>query len=521
MYQLILKHLFIGVIALLAVTSCNDQNMVQNTPPPADSQEKLQKTRGDGGEVIPGEYIVVFKDQWEGRINNEVAQEALQFVNNKIETFGIKEQNVKSRYEYALRGFAATLTEAQLEAIKKNPQVDFVEQNQRFNGIEGTTSMATTPAVVWKNTLMSQTTPWGITRVGGAQNGSGKKAWVLDTGIDLDHPDLNVDVGNSVSFVGGESADDLNGHGTHVAGTIAAINNSTDVVGVAAGATVVSVKVLDQNGIGTIEDVVDGVNYVAGRASSSHIINMSLGLYNPSGSVTSIDYAVNNVANSGLRFTIAAGNDGVDANYQTPARVENSNVWTVSAYDDNDAFVTAFTCNPNYGSNYGNPPIEYGGPGDNVTSLKPGGGTAVKCGTSMAAPHIAGLLLTVPNKISTDGYVSNDPDNSPDPIAAYTPLRVYITGPIIPDSDESGIWTAHPQYGSGSYTYQWYFKNIAQASWVAAGTSQSYSRSFDNQGASPGTAQLKVVVNSGSDQAEKTHYITIFGAGCPPGQICL
>jgi len=74
--------------------------------------------------------------------------------------------------------------------------------------------------------LMSQTTPWGITRVDGAQNGVGKKAWILDTGIDLDHPDMNVDVANSVSFIATESADDLNGHGTHIAGTIAAINNS-------------------------------------------------------------------------------------------------------------------------------------------------------------------------------------------------------------------------------------------------------------------------------------------------------
>lgn len=74
--------------------------------------------------------------------------------------------------------------------------------------------------------LNSQTVPWGITRVGGPLNGTGKKAWILDTGIDLDHPDLNVDVANSVSFIATESADDLNGHGTHIAGTFAAINNS-------------------------------------------------------------------------------------------------------------------------------------------------------------------------------------------------------------------------------------------------------------------------------------------------------
>ncbi|MDR9415477.1 MAG: S8 family serine peptidase, partial [Gracilimonas sp.] len=479
-------------------------------PPPADNQAAMQKTTESGGEVIPGEYIVVFKDQWEGRINNNVAQEALQFVNDKISEFGVEEKNVKSRYEYALRGFAAKLTDKQIEAIKRNPNVDFVEKNRRFNGLEGVSSVS--PTNLGKTTgaaLMSQSTPWGINRVGGPLDGTGKKAWVLDTGIDLDHPDLIVDVGNSVSYVGGESADDLNGHGTHVAGILAAKNNSTDVVGVAAGATVVSVKVLDQNGDGTISDAIDGINYVAGKASSSHVVNMSLGA---TGISTSFDNAVQNTANSGIRIVIAAGNDADDANNYSPGRVENSNIWTISGYDSNDNWYT--------NSNYGNPPIEYAGPAVNVPSLDIGGGTINMTGTSMATPHIAGLLLTVPNKITADGYVSNDPDNTPDAIAAYTPVQVTVSGPTVRQSGEQGTWTANATDGTGSYSYQWYYRNTPTDPWTPSGpNSSSYSHTFYNTSGSLQSSGVKVEVTSGGETAEDDVTIGVQSEGCAPGEI--
>ena len=403
-------------------------------------------------ELIPEQYIVVFKDQWEGQINSEVAQQALSFVNAKTEAVGIAEKDVKNRYENALRGFTAKLSETQLQTLQKDPAVDFIEQDRYYNGLEGTVSIPTTRFSTFLNFFFrrSQTMPWGITRVGGSLDGTGKKAWILDTGIDLDNSDLTVDVGNSISFVGGESADDLNGHGTHVAGILAAKNNSTGVVGVAAGATVVSVKVLPQSGTGTLSDLVDGINYAAGKASSNDIINLSLS----SGVSSSVDNAVINAANSGLRFALAAGNQSSSATTRSPARVSHSNVWTVSGYDINDDWYS--------NSNYGNPPIDYSGPGVDVLSLWKNGGTNTISCTSMATPHIAGLLLAA-STIYTDGYVSGDPDATADAIASseITVETPNVTGSIqsnhpklswqtCDNADEYEIW--RKVESSGSWT---------------------------------------------------------------------
>ena len=425
-------------------------------PPPTNSQEKLSKAKGAEHKLIPSEYIFVFKDQGEGRINNEVAREALQFVNNKISEFGIEEKNIKSRYEHALRGFSAKLTTEQLEAIKKNPALDFIEQDRKINFMLSS-SLKKMNDTKSNLRLMSQTTPWGVTRVGGAQDGTGKKAWIIDTGIDLDHPDLNVDIVNSVSFVAMETANDADGHGTHVAGTIAAINNSRDVVGVAANASVVAVKVLALDPDDTeVSDVVDGVNYVAGKASSNDIVNMSLGAYDPYNSILSVDLAVNNAANNGTRFSIAAGNNGLDADDFTPARVNNSNVWTVSGYDINDDWYV--------NSNYGNPPIEYAGPAVAVPSLKIGGGVRNENGTSMAAPHIAGLLLMNSANIFVDGTVSGDPDSNPDQI---------VTSKLPSPTLQHSVYNNSPKLTwnsiSGADEYKLYRK-FETGSWVLVTT---------------------------------------------------
>ena len=253
-----------------------------------------------------------------------------------------------------------------------------------------------------------QVTPWGIARVGGPQDGTGYTAWVLDTGIDVDHPDLNVAASRGFSaFNKGKDSgvDDGQGHGTHVAGTIAALNNNRDVVGVAAGASVVPIKVLDRRGSGSTSGVIAGVDFVGANASPEDCANMSLG----GGISSSLDAAViNAAANSGAFFTLAAGNEGQDANNSSPARANGNNVFTISAHDSSDRLASF--------SNYGNPPVDYAAPGVGVLSTKKGGGTVTYSGTSMAAPHACAVLMLKAGNPSTDGTISNDRDSTPDPI---------------------------------------------------------------------------------------------------------
>ncbi len=204
---------------------------------------------------------------------------------------------------------------------------------------------------------------------------------------------------------GKNSADDGNGHGTHVAGTIAAIDNDIDVVGVAAGATVVPVRVLSNNGSGYMSWVLAGVDYVAANADPGDVANMSLG----GGVSTSLDNAVKTAAANGIHFVLAAGNDSMHANNSSPARANGDFIYTVSAIDNNGNFA--------WFSNYGNPPVDVAAPGVNILSTASGGGATTMSGTSMAAPHVAGLLLL--NSLNTNGTASNDPDGTADPIAYF------------------------------------------------------------------------------------------------------
>ncbi|HEX6890079.1 MAG TPA: S8 family serine peptidase, partial [Chryseolinea sp.] len=256
-----------------------------------------------------------------------------------------------------------------------------------------------------------QETPWGITRVNGVSNYTGSGvAWILDTGIDLDHPDLNVDASRSVSFLtsGGPSAaspDDENGHGSHVAGTIGAINNSIGVIGVAPGATVISVRVLNRQGSGTLSGVIAGVDHVGSYGSRGDVANMSLG-----GSASqALDDAVIAASANGVKFCLAAGNESDDANNHSPARANGSNIFTISAMRQGDSWASF--------SNFGNPPIDYCAPGVSVKSTWKSGGYNTISGTSMATPHAAGVLLL--GSARTSGTVSGDPDGNPDPIIAH------------------------------------------------------------------------------------------------------
>jgi subtilisin family serine protease len=285
--------------------------------------------------------------------------------------------------------------------MAKDPQVDYIEADQEASILARRTKVPTTTT---PTTSTSQSIPWGITRVGGGATYTGtNSAWVIDSGILLSHPDLNVDLVRGISFVTGvTSPNDDNGHGTHVAGTIAAINNSFGVVGVAAGAKVVPVKVMDSSGSGTTSSVLAGINYVMSNGKAGDVVNMSIG----AGISPTIDDAVLK-ASAVLKFAIAAGNESDYAYNYSPGRVNGPNVYTVSAMGSNSSWA--------YFSNFGNTTVDYCAPGMTILSTYKNGSYIAISGTSMAAPHVAGLLLL--GSITTSGYVTNDPDGTPDRIA--------------------------------------------------------------------------------------------------------
>ena len=351
---------------------------------------------------VAGKYIVVLKEdariaQADLRIRNAKVKEKALGLLKKYEVTG----EIEEVYETALQGFTVKMAPGQARKMNIDPNVGYIEEDKvislspiEMNAKPG--GGGTTPPV--------ESIPWGISRVGGGASYTGTNvAWIIDTGIDLDHPDLNVDVPKSKTFVSSKSADDDNGHGSHVAGTVAARKNTIGVVGVAAGAKLVAVKVLTRSGSGSTSGVVAGIDYVAANAKSGDVANMSLG----GGVSATLDAAVEKAASKGIKFALAAGNESNDANNHSPARVNGTNIYTVSAMDSADKFA--------YFSNYGNPPIDYCAPGVSIYSTYKGGGYASLSGTSMATPHVAGILMW--GNIAKDGSVLNDPDGDADPIA--------------------------------------------------------------------------------------------------------
>ncbi len=332
---------------------------------------------------ISGQYIVVLKSGYDGRA---VARDHARSAG----------ADVLYTYRAALNGYAARLTPAGLVAVRSDLRVAFVSPDRTVHAF-------------------AQTLPTGVNRIQGdvsstaSGNGSGTvgaPVAVLDTGIDPSHPDLNVVGGRNCST--GKSYADGNGHGTHVAGTIAAKDNTSGVVGMAPGAPLYAVRVLNNSGSGSWSSIICGINWVTANAASKgiRVANMSLGGSGSDGACDSsaLHQAICNSVAAGVTYVVAAGNSNANFANFVPAAYDQ--VLTVTAMADFNGVAgggAAATCRADVDdtaadfSNFttsgsGDANHTIAAPGVCILSTWKGGGYKTISGTSMASPHVAGTV---------------------------------------------------------------------------------------------------------------------------------
>ena len=386
------KTLVLLTVTAMLWMSCKKES----TSGPNEEETCVQSVSAGSNSLTEGRYIVAFDPtsiNARGMNERGIGSTGEMILSrNNIEPVAMKAQFVGEP-----GGFIADLTPPQVQALRNDPSISAVEEDRVI-------SLATCFTVVAPRLVT-----WNINRVGYG-DGTGKTAWVIDTGIDFEHPDLNVDAGRSKSFLpDNTSADDQNGHGTHVAGVIGAKNNNFGTLGVASGATLVSLRVLDGNGTGLLSYIIQALGYINQNASAGDVVNMSLG--DDEGISATLDMQVQATANRGILIAIAAGNDHVLANKYSPGRANGPNIFTVSAVDSLDNFAPF--------SNYGNDVVDFAAPGVRILSSFHENRYAYMSGTSMAAPHVAGLLLLRGRNLNAAGTAKNDPDGTADRIAHY------------------------------------------------------------------------------------------------------
>ncbi|MGW6568061.1 S8 family peptidase [Streptomyces sp. NPDC054975] len=274
-------------------------------------------------------------------------------------------------YGKAINGFATPLTPLQLELVRATPGVKAVEQDAAVSAIPALPAATRGPSASWGLDRIDQRfLPLDDTFTTRG-DGAGVTAYVIDTGIDYGHEEFGGRARAGFDAVGdGRGGADCNGHGTHVAGTVAG-----RTYGVAPRANLVSVRVLDCEGRGSYSGMIAGFDWVARNAQQPAVLNGSLG--GPASAA--LNDAADAVSDAGVLPVIAAGNEAQDACDVSPASA--ARVVTVAATDRHDR-ETSF-------SNWG-PCISLHAPGQAITSARLGGGTADLDGTSMAAPHVAG-----------------------------------------------------------------------------------------------------------------------------------
>ncbi|MEU2060772.1 S8 family peptidase [Streptomyces sp. NPDC013455] len=325
--------------------------------------------------AVAGSYIVLLDEKTSSAEKKELAAE-----------YG---GAISRTYGSAVNGFSAdSLTETEARRLAADPAVATVVQNKKFH----------------IDSRQENPPSWGLDRIDQGDTagdgtytypdkaGEGVTAYVIDTGVRVSHEDFEGRAVSGFDAVDNDDkADDGNGHGTHVAGTIAGTAH-----GVAKKAKIVAVRVLDDNGSGTTEQVVAGIDWVTRNHQGPSVANMSLG----GGADPALDEAVRKAIASGVTFAVAAGNESVDAGQGSPARVPEALTVASSTKDDAQSDF----------SNFGKI-VDLYAPGSDITSdwNDSDQGTKTISGTSMATPHVTGAAAV---------YLAGHPDATPAQVAA-------------------------------------------------------------------------------------------------------
>jgi subtilisin len=374
----------------------------------------------DGKTLTSGQYIVVLKDDVSASSAADNAR-----------AYGLSPTYL---YSHAVKGYAAAMSATTANRVAADPQVDWVVPDQVVS-------------------IAAQAMPTGIDRVDAELSPTAKidgvdervdvDVAIIDTGVDLDHPDLNVNVAKAKNCSNGKSADDGYGHGTHVAGTVAALDNDTGVVGVAPGARIWPVRVLNNQGIGSTSAVVCGIDYVTANAAEIEVANMSLS--GPGGDDGNCGFSRHDAMHraicrsvaAGVTYAVAAGNAHEDASNSIPSAYDE--VITVSALADFNGQPgggAPATCRADVDdtfadfSNFG-ADVDLIAPGVCILSTVPMqlGGYGTISGTSMASPHVAGGAAL---------YKATHPTATPDTVKSAL-QAAGTTDWIWPSEDADGV----------------------------------------------------------------------------------
>ena len=310
--------------------------------------------------------------------NNEKVPVLINF-KGKTNAELVKSHGGNIKHEYTIiPAIAAELPQKAIDALSKNPNIDFIE-------LDGEAQ------------ILADEVPWGITRINATTahskgiKGTGIKVAVLDTGIDYTHPDLKANYIGGYDFVNKDNDPmDDHSHGTHVAGTVVAASNGIGLLGAAPQAKIYAVKVADKSGYCSYSNIIAGINWAVNN--NANVITMSLG---GTSSSSTLQSACDSAYSKGVVLVGAAGNSGGSVIY--PAAY--SSVIAVSAIDSNNK-ITTWSC---YGSQ-----VEFAAPGVSIKSTMPKGLYGTKSGTSMATPHVAGAVaLLMSTNVACTSYDTN------------------------------------------------------------------------------------------------------------------